>query len=284
MATKKTTTASAQKPAKAASKTSGTAMTKWDEELAARAKAGSATAGSAAGTSKSINTKSGIFTIDGQSAGQTLRCIILEGVLENAYYGPDGDYDPDNPRSPVSFAIGQPGQKADELVWHEDSLPEHAGTLCKDTDINQWGSAEKGRGKATKNVARLMVIAADDLDDIAGAEARRLKVPVTSVKNWAAYVKQLSALKGWPTLAVVTEITLTPHPKWQFEMNFRHVEDVDGDLIGDLLAKEEATRDDLTRPYSKQSEEEEEAQPARAGKATAKPSGKGAGAAKGRGR
>jgi hypothetical protein len=251
-------------------------LASWDEELARLAALGSASAGSLAGTSKSIKTRGGNFTIDGNDAGRTLRAVVLEHVLENAYYGGE-KFDPENPKNPVSFAIGKPGQEAKDLVWHEDSLPEHAGTLCKDTDINQWGSADTGRGKATKNLVRLMLIAADDLDDIEGAEARMLKVPVTSGKNWAGYVQQIKAAKGWPTLGVVTDITLKPHPKYQFEMNFKLVEDVDGALIGALMAKREATLDDLTRPYSPQAEEEE-APPAKGGgKALAKTASKASG-------
>lgn len=263
--------ATTKKPSKtAAPKKTGTSLDTYREELAGLAATTAKTAASAGGGSAGIKTRGGIFTIEGQDAGRTLNAIILEGVLENAYYGGEG-FDPDNPKNPVAFAIGEPGQKADELVWHPDSIEPYAGELCKESDINQWGSADKGRGKAAKNIARLMVIAADDLDDIEGSEARMLKIPVTSVKNWAGYVQQLKAVSDLPTLAVATEIELVPHPKHQFEMKFKLIEEVDGEYIPALLAKRKATLDDLMRPYSPQTEEE-----APAGKGAGKALAKGA--------
>lgn len=259
MATVTKKPAAKKAPAKASSQQAPakgkTDMVDRDKVLAARAEAARAMAQSTAGTSKSIKTAGGVFTIDGQDAGDTLNVIMLDSILEHAWYGVDGQYDPDNPKTPECFALGRIEK---QLVPHEDS-PDPQSDECKTCHWNKFGTADRGRGKANKNIVRMMVISEDDLDDIEGADARILKVPVTSVKYWSSYVKGITDVKKSDPIKVLTEVKLVKHPKFQFEMKFRQIGDVDEDLVGELIDKSDSIQSELFQPYRPFEESEEEA-------------------------
>jgi hypothetical protein len=274
-----------KKPAKKTSqKATGTEMQSWDEALAKRAEAAKAMAQSVGGGGKAIKTAGGRFSIDGSPAGSVLNVVLLDSILEHAWYGEDGAYDPENPKTPECFALGTNEKK---LAPHEDSPNPQAAT-CAECPWNKFGSAERGKGKANKNIVRMLVLSEDDLEDIADGEARILKVPVTSVKNWRGYVNGITDVKKSDPIKVLTEITLVPHPKWQFEMKFRQIGEVDGELIGELIDKSNSMQADLWQPYKPFEADEAAPVGKGAGKALAK--GKGgarqapAKAARGRGR
>lgn len=241
--------AAQKKPA--AKKTAGTAMAKWDEELAKRAQKAAATAQTVASGAKSISTRAGTFTIDGSTVGNEIDVVILGYTLENSFYT-DG-YDPDNPSVPVCFAFGD---DAKTMAPIEEDVQELQHPTCKGCPMNEFGSADTGRGKACKNQAKLLLISDTDLDDMEAAEPRTLKVPVTSVKNLTGYIKNLNEKFKRPPLAVVTKITLKPDPKTQFQMHFSHEGDIDGEVIGEIIEKADANIGDITKPYEPISEDQ----------------------------
>ncbi len=259
-------------------KQEGKSLQSWEEALKARSAISRATAQSTGGTSKSIGTQGGTFWIDKEDVGTELNVVILDSILDHAYY--KDKFDPDNPSSPICFALGRIEK---ELVPHPDSVEPQAAD-CASCPWNKFGSADNGKGKANKNTVRMMVIDESDLDDIAAAEPRMLKVPVTSVKHWAGYVKNLADLRDADPIVVVTTLTLKKHPKFQFEMQFKQKRDIDGDLIGELIEKSDGIQSDLFQPY-KQFEDNDEAPTGKcAGKAVAKGAPARKGAAKPRGR
>lgn len=268
MATKKAAkkTTAAKKP--------GKSMVKWDEELLRRSQIAVATADSSSGGAKTISTKGGVLTVDGAEVpGNKFNVIILDHCIEHAFY--EGKYDPDNPQPPSAFAFGR---DANTMRWHESSIEELdgepiRGELTKDSSINQFGTADTGRGKAAKNIQRLMLITESDLEDIATAEPRMLKVPVMSVKGWNGYVKRIAESMRRPPLGVITEISLKPDPKSQWKMEFKLVEEVDESYFEDLFAKADSIESELFRPYEPR--DEEEAPPPRRG-----PAGRAKGGAK----
>lgn len=262
----------------APAKSEGRALQPWEERMAERAKASVESASSGAGSSKKIGTRGGVFTIDGaQVDGNVLNCVVLGWVFDVTYY--EGGFDPDDIIPPTAFAIG-PNEKT--LVWAEGSHPDYAGKELKTSPVFQWGSADKGRGKAAKSRRRLLVISEGDLDeDIAAAEVRKLMVPVTSSSDWDAYVKQVAA-HGRDPAGVLTEIKIAPHPKYQFTLSFKMLGLIDDDSVMAVLDKADTIQEDLLAPYaawdSAESEEEDDApqrqSKARGGKAPAKPAGK----------
>jgi len=236
-------------PKKPATKKPGTAMQSWDEKLAKLAEISAGVEDSVNLGGNYISLKGGVFSYNGGTIpGNKMNVIVLDHVLENVYY--EGRYDPDNPQSPVAFALGR---DEETLRWHEDSDERYAGELCKDSDINQWGSADTGRGKAAKNLRRLALITEDSLEHIADADVAMLKIPVTSVKAWAGYVRSLADQLKRPPLAVVTEIGIIPDAKTQFKLTFKLIGTIDdGDTIGELIEKRDTVEQMLFAPYVRQ--------------------------------
>jgi hypothetical protein len=232
---------------KPAAKKPGTAVAKWDEALAARAQAAKKTEESV-GTGSFLSTKGGILAYMGNPVpGNKLNVIILDAIMENQFY--EGDYDPNNPQSPVCYAFGR---DEDEIAPHEKVEAPQADQ-CKGCPNNEWGSAEKGRGKACKNIRRLGMITEDMLDGgaeaIEDAETAFMKLPVTSVKAWAGYVNQLAATNK-PPLAFVTEISVVPDANSQFKVQFKVIEEIDdGELLGALLHKADVVEELIAFPY-----------------------------------
>lgn len=277
MATKKT---SSKTSAPADDTSTGRALQPWEQKMADMAKEAVESASSTGGTSKKIGTRGGRFTIDGAEVdGNVLQVVVLDFLVDVTYY--EDDFDPDDVTPPTASALGRDERT---LVWAEGSHPDYAGEPLKDSPVFQWGSADKGRGKAAKSRRRLLVIDSDDLEeDIAAAEVRKLMVPVTSGKEWDAYVKQVAA-HGRPPCGVLTEISIHSHPKYQFELKFKMLGLVEGEFMQEILDKRETVQDELFMPYSAyDSEPEQEEAPARNSKAVARgAAAKGGKAAKGR--
>jgi hypothetical protein len=250
----------------AAKKPAGTtALVKWDEALAARAAKAKKTEANVGGGDW-LSCKGATLTYQGNAVpGNALDVVIVSGVMENQLY--DGKYDPNNPSSPVCYAFGE---DEDSMVPHEKSESPQAAS-CAECEHNQWGSGEGGSGKACKNVRRLGVIPADALENggqgVKEAPIAWFKVPVTSVKGYASFVKQLAAT-NLPPLAFVSEISVAPDAKTQLKVSFNAKEQIqDGEVIGALLDKAEVVDEQIVFPY-----EVNQAKPA-------KPAARGRGAA-----
>lgn len=250
MATKK----QAAPAKKAAKKTSGKSMTVFEEKMKQLAAQAVGTEASVGGGGTFVSTKSGVLSYNGaEMPNNEMDVVVLDHIIEYVYYG--DRFDPDNPQSPLAFAFGR---DEDEMVWHTNSIPEYAGELCKDSDINQWGSAETGKGKACKNIRRLAVIPADQIDDLENAEIAYVKVPVTSVKGWAGYVRSLANNLGRPPLGVITRITLVRDEKTQFKMKFEIVDQIeDAAAFEGLCELSEKAASEIEFPYAPYEEPEE---------------------------
>jgi len=244
-------------------KTTGTAIVAWDEKLAARASLAKK-AESSVGTGSFISMKGGILSYMGNAVPDNkLNLVIIDAVLENDFF--EGQYDPTVPQAPACYAFGR---DEDEMAPHENVEAPFADS-CVGCPNNEWGSAEKGKGKACKNVRRLAVITEDALDNgasgVEDAEVAYMKLPVTSVKAWAGYVNQLAATNK-PPLAFVTEVSVVPDATSQFKVQFKVVEEIDdGELIGALLAKADIVENLICFPY--QAVEAPPAKPVRAARA-----------------
>lgn len=145
-----------------------------------------------------------------------LWCVILAGLIENAYY--EGPYDPDNPRAPVCFAFSDDGE---DMAPHEKAHTPQNET-CKGCPNDEWGSADKGRGKACKNVRRIAVLPLKwpfKASDVLDVEIATASIPVTSVKAYSGYVKTLSQ-GGLAMWAFQTRIGCQPDPKTQLKVTF----------------------------------------------------------------
>lgn len=225
-------------------------LANYDEELAALAASAAEKEANAGGGGNYLSFKGGSLTYkEAEVPDNTIDIVILHHVFENSFY--EGRFNPNDPKSPECFAIGEDEK---ELAPHEDAEGA-VSESCVGCPNNEWGSASEGRGKACKNVRRVAFILAEDLETgVEAAEPTFFRPPVTSVKVWANYIKKLAADKKAP-LQVVTRLTVVPDDS-QFHLTFERVADVNPAHYPELLAKRKSPEvmDTLLKPFAKNSE------------------------------
>jgi len=254
----------------ATSKKPGTAVVLWEEEMKqAAVKQASAEKVFGGGGFGRINISGGRMMIDGEYIkDDTLDVVVLASVHLNEYY--DTPYDSRNPTVPKCYAYGDETLEdpeaemcpvADDVddIQLMDSEGEPTDN-CTNCWANQMGSADTGRGKACKNVRRLLVMTEDGLESaetLEAAEVRSLGVPVMSVRNWAKYMKDVVAEElQRPYFGVVTTISVVPDPKSQFKINFAFKELVnfDAELWAAMKAKTANAAKEIVAPYPHQAD------------------------------
>lgn len=229
----------------------------YEERLAAMA-AESAQSEANVGGGSFISVKSGQLTYGGNTIkGNELDVVVLTSIHENCYY--DDRYDPDNPQTPLCYAFGNDD---DNMAPHPESAAPQNGQCgiagrsgcCPN---NEFGTADNGKGKACKNIRRLSLLPGDQLDSetVESTNTAYFKVPVTSVKGWASFVKTVATLDKLPPLGVVCRIGVMPDPKSQFKVTFQKVGMVPRELLGTLMERAETEKEAIKFPYAKPSEE-----------------------------
>lgn len=254
--------ATAKKAAKAA-KTTGTEIANWDEELAKFAAQSVATEANTGSGLKAFSTQAGVLSFDDSPMKDNqMVVVVLDHILENTFYVEP--FDSDNPTPPDAYALGRDDKT---IRWSEDSIAEFngekiAGELCKDSAINQFGSADTGKGKACRNIRRLLVIPAGkiesngkfklvtDVEHYAEAAPAFLKVPPTSTPAWSLYVKQLAGGLNKPPFAVATLVKLVPDKKTQFKMTFEPVAELPPSLFEVLVKRHREAEELIMQPYN----------------------------------
>lgn len=227
------------------------ALALYDERLAQIAKNATQAVSKVGSAGNFISLKGGNLTYQSAAIpGNTMRVIIIDAICENQFY--IGAFDPEGFASPACYAFGRdPGAMAPN--------PEHVASpinaTCKGCPNNEWGSADVGRGKACKEVFRLAMITEAGMEDIEKAEVAFMKVPVTSAKHWAGYVRDLAAVYKRSALVFVTEVSLVrgandPLPGWHVE--FKMVEPIDtAEAFEALLKRYEDVSKTIEFPYPK---------------------------------
>lgn len=217
----------------------------WAARLGQYAKAAVETEAAPAGSF--VKVKAGMLQWQDQAVqGNKLDVAIIDSIFENALY--EGDYDPDNPQSPVCFAFAH---DEEALKPHEKSAKPQNAT-CAGCPHNEFGSAEKGKGKACKNIRRLAMLPASPMDaqTLETTEVAFIKLPVMSTKNWINYVNTLATIDGRPPFAVVTTLGTVPDAKAQFKVTFTKKEPINQpDLLDVLIKRHEAQKVAAIPPY-----------------------------------
>lgn len=268
----------AKKPVNAGKGTKNGAMVKWEEELAKQAEVAAGMEESTA-TGAFFSTKSGVLAFNGSPMpNNEMAVVILDAVLENVFY--EGEYDPDVPSGPTCFAFGR-----DEKDMAPHKVCVEAGIAvaesCHGCPNNEWGSADKGRGKACRNTRRLAMLSAgefdrggkfvviDDPEHYESTGMAFMKLPVTSVKGYAAFVKSVAGAMRRPPHGIFTRVKVVPDSKTQFKVVFEPLGTVPNELLGAVMQRREEAMATIESPY--QLPEEEEQKPARGGKRGGKP-------------
>lgn len=243
-----------------ASKKTGSAIVKWDEQLAKEAEVAAAQEANTGG-GRFISIRGGVLTVAGAPVpGNAMAVVIADSVFENAAY--EGDFDADNVKSPVCFAFGRDEKTMTPHELSQDKKNED----CASCLLNRFGSAEKGRGKACKNIRRLGLLSAGTLnngkfklyepDYWDKAEPMYFKLPVTSVQGYAAYVKQVAAALQRPPHGIVSKLSLQPDPKSQFKVVIEPLIKLPDNLMPAIMAKRESIKKDIEFPYQPAAEDE----------------------------
>lgn len=251
---KKATPAAKSAPAKAPAAKASTsrALTDWDEKLASKVKAAQKVASSIGGGSRNVlSFKGGRMSYQGGFVpDNNLNVIILKAINENNFF--EGQYDPNSPASPLCYAFGSPdgedegmGPDKTHFKGHEGDIQSETGR-CVDCAHNEWGSAEKGRGKACKNQVSLAFVTADALDSIEAMEKAEViyaKLPVTSGKSWKGYINELGDRHF---LEFVTNIQVTPSGE-TYVVEFSAQDQVErNEVFGALVDKSD--KEDAKKP------------------------------------
>ena len=234
-----------------------TALANWDEELAKQAQvAADMEAGTAGGQFFSL--RGGQLTFnDAPLPGNQMAVVVLDGVMENVYY--EGKFDPDDISGPACYAFGR-----DEKTMkpHEAVVAKQHET-CLGCPQNEWGSADTGRGKACANRRRLALISAGTFNTGTGkfeptlepehyatAQIAYLKLPVTSVKGYAAMVKQVAAALKRPPHGVFMKFKVVSDPKSQFRVLVEPIQAVPNELLGVIMQRHEEAKSGIEFPYA----------------------------------
>lgn len=278
MATTKKATAS-----KSTTTSKSTALVKWDEELAKQAEIAAGMEANTGG-GQFFSLRNGILSWqDASLPNNQMAVIILDSIFETAYY--EGKYDPDTPQSPVAFAFGRDEKT---MTWHENSDPEFAGKLCIESDVCQWGSADTGRGKAARETRRLAMIPAGSFNPVSGkfelfeeeehfasTAIGFMKLPVTSVKGYASFVKQVAGALRRPPFGIVTKVKVFPDPKTQFKVVFEPVMNIPDELMGTIMQRHEEAKSIIDFPYQPADEQPAPPPPPKRGSRAAAKSARG---------
>lgn len=150
------------------------------------------------------------FYLAGAKIASPLNVIALSSAFDYGWYANPFD-GMDSHASPDCFAIGR------ELPLRPHaSAPNPQSDLCTSCPHDKFETAENGRGKACRQRVRLALMTADDADQIAF-----LRMPPTSIGNWAAFVRQMKA-QGLPPYAAVCAIgfnATASYPKLTFTIS-----------------------------------------------------------------
>lgn len=264
--------------ARAPKKDTGTDVMSWQDKMKQDA-AKQAEMEKASGGGKFFSMRAGTLKFDDVALpGNQFAGIILHGIYENVFYS--DKFDPDNKTPPDCFAFWDPesGQDVDDMQPHpdvdkEDCFTRQADT-CAECPQNEWGSADKGKGKACSNRRRLALIPAGiykslgknkgyelemftDPDDFAKSDIAFMKLPVTSVKKYSAFVREISEQLGRPTWGVFVNILVESHERYQVTVEFELL-DVIPDELMDVVFKRHREAVDITAfPYRPPSEDDE---------------------------
>ncbi len=249
----------------------GTALVDWEKEMEAQAKIAAGVVANIGGNVPRFSVKGGILSLDDQAIpGNHMAVVILDGILQNTFY--EGRYDADNMTPPTCFALG----RDDKAMAPHPTVVERGqaqNDTCRGCPMNEFGSAENGKGKACGNRVRLVVVKAGELDTngrftfdagdydeehFKSATAPVLAVPPTSIGAYATYVKSIANTLKMPPHGVFTKVSVKPDPKVQVRVSFEAIQKVPLNLMRVLMARHDEVKPLIEQPYNLDVEEKPE--------------------------
>lgn len=241
----------------APTKTTSTALVSWEDQLAKEAEVAAKMEESSAG-GQFFSVKGGQLSWGGNPfPNNEMAVIIVDSIFETVYY--EGKYDPDEVQGPTAFAFGR---VQEDMTWHENSREDFAGQLCSESEVCKWGSADVGKGKAARETRRLAMIPAghfdkngdfemiEDEDHFANTQIGFMRLPVTSVKGYASFVKQVAGTLKRPPYGIITKVKVVPDPKTQFKVLFEPIMTIPDDFMEVVVERHNEAMSIIDFPYA----------------------------------
>lgn len=196
-----------------------------------------------------LSTQGGVLKFgDEVMPGNQVCVIVIDCINENTFY--EGKFDPQEKAPPICYAFGRGVDE--EMAPHESmqvdlTYFEPQAETCGVCPLNEWGSADQGRGKACQNRRRLSLLPAgfytpkrgsrdfdlelfDDPAHFRSADLATIKLPVTSVKEWAKFVHEIATNFRRPPHGVIIRLYLEADAGSQYKVKFEVVEEVSNDI------------------------------------------------------
>lgn len=173
-----------------------------------------------------ISFKNAILKVDGQPVPNNMADVrVLAAVSERAWY--DEEFDADQVQVPACYAL-------DDTSPHELSRNPQSDT-CANCEKNKWGSAERGRGKACREGARVIVVPAGTPLDI--AQMSTAKFPVTSLASVTAFSSRCTQA-GKLTGECITQLSVVEDKKSFFKASLT-IKEVTNNMDMELLLRKQ---------------------------------------------
>lgn len=185
-----------------------------------------------------ISFKNANLKVDGVPIpNNTADVRVLAAIGERTYYA--GEYDSDQVQVPDCYSLDNSPEP------HPEAADPQAAK-CADCPQNKWGSATRGRGKACREGARLIVVPSNV--PLKSAPMYTAKIPVTSlntVTSFASRCAQAGKLSG----EFVTALSVVEDKKSFFKVHLT-IKELSADLDpSELLAKQDAAYELAMTPY-----------------------------------
>ena len=188
-------------------------------------------------TGSFISFKNARLKVDGQEVPNNKADVrILAVVGERSWYGEE--YDADKAQVPSCYALNSDSP-------HDEAMDPQS-SACATCEKNKWGSAPKGRGKACREGARVIVVPAGTALEIAPMSSA--KIPVTSltaIQSFTSRCIQAGKLFG----ECITTMSVVEDKKSFFKVHF-DIKEVTNNMDLPLLMRKQAEATELAMtPY-----------------------------------
>jgi hypothetical protein len=185
--------------------------------------------------------------------GNKLDVIVVGSAFLRTYY--EDRYDANNIKAPNCFSLSLDGE---DMVPHEN-IEEPINPTCAGCPNDKWGSdphSPSKKGKACKEMRRFIVIPANAVaeDNVRTAEMATIRIPVMSVKNWGNYVNEIATAYSRPPWGMLTEISVVPNQRSQWEVKFTPKGIVEEKYLADVWGRFETAKQLLLTPYDETEE------------------------------
>lgn len=225
-----------QEPAVEAPK-SGTAVLSIQQQIEQQVQRQLATAQGLRSSGSYIGFKNAQLKVDGIAIpANQLDVRVLAALSERAWYSKD--FDADVVQVPDCYAL-------DSDAPHDQAANPQASS-CAECPHNKWGSAPRGKGKACRESARVIVIPANV--PLASAQMYTAKLPVTSLSTVTSFTSrcgQANKLFG----EFVTKLSVTEDKKTFFKVHLTPTEVTPEMDMAALLKCQDAAYQLAMTPY-----------------------------------